>query len=98
MGKGDGEAASGLEAVRKGVVRKIIMKLTKSQLKQIIKEELETLKTIGDVEDTQELEPGGESSELGALEVSQMKEEIKNELRAEIKEMFEKLIAEMQPE
>jgi len=72
--------------------------LTKQQLKQIIKEELETLKTIGDVEDTQEEEPGEESSELGAPEVSQMKEEIKNELRAEIKEMFEKLIADMQPE
>jgi hypothetical protein len=72
--------------------------LTKQQLKRIIKEEMETLKTIGDVEDTQGLEPGEESSELGAPEVSQMKEEIKNELRAEIKEMFEKLIAEMQPE
>jgi hypothetical protein len=74
------------------------MKLTKSQLKRIIKEEMETLKTIGDVERAQELEPGEESSELGVPEVSQMKEEIKNELRAEIKEMFEKLIAEMQPE
>lgn len=71
------------------------MKLTKSQLKRIIKEEMETLKTIGDVEDTQELETGEEPS---APEISRLKDEIKNELRAEIKDMFEKLIADMQPE